>query len=263
MIITFLRSHRSTSTPAHGRGKSGSDAGARTNPTATLRRAADRGRKRGDRHQAEPITGSRTRPGRATTGRTRGSRRCATRADQAPHPPTRRVGPRRWIVAAYGSRSLERLDHPPSSLERGGPPLPFWPPTSGYFLAGFFAAAGLLRPSARPSWPGPSAWPSAGRRLLGPAAAALGRPGARRRAVRRAVRRPARWSRSSTVSPLRSDALVSPSVTYGPKRPSLTTIGLPDRGRRPISRSGAFGLALAPAALGLGQDQQRLVERDA
>ena len=48
---------------------------------------------------------------------------------------------------------------------------------------------------------------------------------------------------SSTVSPLRNEALYSPSVTYGPKRPSLTIIGLPVSGSGPMSRSGSFGAA--------------------
>src|SRR6476660_368948 len=42
----------------------------------------------------------------------------------------------------------------------------------------------------------------------------------------------------STSSPLRRLALVSPSVTYGPKRPSLMTIGLSVAGSAPNSRSG-------------------------
>ena len=64
----------------------------------------------------------------------------------------------------------------------------------------------------------------------------------------------------STASPLRNVAFVSPSVTYGPNRPSLTTIGLPETGSLPSSRSGA-GRGSA-AQLGLGVDRQRLVERD-
>ena len=51
----------------------------------------------------------------------------------------------------------------------------------------------------------------------------------------------------STVSPRRRLAFVSPSVTYGPKRPSLTTIGLPVAGSAPSSRSGGFA-APRPAA---------------
>src|SRR3954463_13201496 len=45
--------------------------------------------------------------------------------------------------------------------------------------------------------------------------------------------------RVSTESPVRSEALVSPSVTYGPKRPSFTTTGLPLPGSSPSSFSGA------------------------
>ena len=48
---------------------------------------------------------------------------------------------------------------------------------------------------------------------------------------------------SSTASPLRRLALVSPSVTYGPKRPSRTTTGLPVAGSSPSSRSGAAAAA--------------------
>ena len=42
----------------------------------------------------------------------------------------------------------------------------------------------------------------------------------------------------SIASSLRSEALVSPSVTYGPKRPSFTTIGLPETGSLPSCFSG-------------------------
>ena len=54
----------------------------------------------------------------------------------------------------------------------------------------------------------------------------------------------------STSSPLRSDALVSPSVTYGPNRPFLTTIGLPVPGSSPSSRSGGAAARARPRALG-------------
>src|SRR5690606_11190281 len=54
---------------------------------------------------------------------------------------------------------------------------------------------------------------------------------------------------SSTLSPERRVALVSPSVTYGPKRPSLTTTGFSLTGSVPSSFSG--GLAAArPRCLG-------------
>ena len=46
---------------------------------------------------------------------------------------------------------------------------------------------------------------------------------------------------SSSRSPRRSDAFVSPSVTYTPKRPSLATIGRPLTGSFPSSRNGGFG----------------------
>src|SRR6185312_7038017 len=55
----------------------------------------------------------------------------------------------------------------------------------------------------------------------------------------------------ATSSPLRSEALVSPSVTYGPNRPSLITIGLPVAGSLPSSRSGgAAAPRPRPRALG-------------
>src|SRR5438270_8968332 len=44
---------------------------------------------------------------------------------------------------------------------------------------------------------------------------------------------------SSTLSPLRRLALVSPSVTYGPNRPSRTVTVAPDAGSLPSSRSGS------------------------
>jgi len=50
----------------------------------------------------------------------------------------------------------------------------------------------------------------------------------------------------STASSLRSVAFVVPSVTYGPNRPSLTTIGLPETGSGPSSRNGAAALAPRP-----------------
>src|SRR6266699_3346707 len=46
-------------------------------------------------------------------------------------------------------------------------------------------------------------------------------------------------------SPLRSEAFVSPSVTYGPNRPSRSTIGCPLAGSSPSSRSGGAAAALA------------------
>ena len=56
---------------------------------------------------------------------------------------------------------------------------------------------------------------------------------------------------SSTLSPLRSEAFVSPSVTYGPNRPSLITIGLPVAGSSPSSRSGGVAAAVRrPRCLG-------------
>ena len=65
----------------------------------------------------------------------------------------------------------------------------------------------------------------------------------------------------SIVCPRRSDALVSPSVTYGPNRPSLMTSGFSVSGSTPISRSGGAG---GPALPGLrrGQQGQRLVQGD-
>ena len=52
-------------------------------------------------------------------------------------------------------------------------------------------------------------------------------------------------STSSTVSPRGIVALVSPSVTYGPKRPSLTRIGLPLTGSASNSSSALRGTACA------------------
>ena len=47
----------------------------------------------------------------------------------------------------------------------------------------------------------------------------------------------------SGLSPLRSEALVVPSVTYGPKRPSLTDIGLPETSLSPSIFSGGCAAA--------------------
>src|SRR5262245_50257134 len=47
-------------------------------------------------------------------------------------------------------------------------------------------------------------------------------------------------------SPRGTVALTSPSVTYGPKRPSLSTIGLPLTGSSPNSASGAAAARVAP-----------------
>ena len=54
----------------------------------------------------------------------------------------------------------------------------------------------------------------------------------------------------STSSPLRRLALVSPSVTYGPNRPSLMTIGLSVAGSLPSSRSGGAEAPCPPRRLG-------------
>src|SRR5699024_4371743 len=54
----------------------------------------------------------------------------------------------------------------------------------------------------------------------------------------------------STVSPLRREALVSPSVTYGPKRPSLTSICLPETSSTPSSRNALGAAACRPRRLG-------------
>src|SRR5262249_13964572 len=60
----------------------------------------------------------------------------------------------------------------------------------------------------------------------------------------------ARWTViESTSSPRRSEALVSPSVTYGPYRPSLITIGRLEDGSSPSSRSGGAA-ARRPRVLG-------------
>src|SRR5215468_10365166 len=81
-------------------------------------------------------------------------------------------------------------------------------------------------------------------------------PAARRRglagpAARRSARSStARWRvTASTVSLLRREALVSPSVTYGPKRPSLITMGRPS-GSSPSSRSGGAATRPRPRVLG-------------
>ncbi len=51
-------------------------------------------------------------------------------------------------------------------------------------------------------------------------------------------------------SPLRRLAFVSPSVTYGPKRPSLTTMGAPLTGSGPSSLSGGAGARWPRRVLG-------------
>ena len=56
---------------------------------------------------------------------------------------------------------------------------------------------------------------------------------------------------SSSRSPLPIDALVSPSVTYTPKRPSLATTGRWLTGSVPNSRSGPGGPAGAAALVHL------------
>ncbi len=50
----------------------------------------------------------------------------------------------------------------------------------------------------------------------------------------------------STESAVRRVAFVVPSVTYGPKRPSLTTTGAPLAGSVPSSRRGAAAAARPP-----------------
>src|SRR5258708_21805578 len=63
-----------------------------------------------------------------------------------------------------------------------------------------------------------------------------GRRGDGAAARRSASSSAARWSViESPASPLPSEALVSPSVTYSPNRPSLSPIGLPPAGCAPSS----------------------------
>ena len=66
---------------------------------------------------------------------------------------------------------------------------------------------------------------------------------------------------SSTVSPARRLAFVSPSVTYGPKRPSLSDDRLPAHRVVAELRERRRGGAAA-ALLRLGEQRERLVERD-
>ena len=73
---------------------------------------------------------------------------------------------------------------------------------------------------------------------------------ARARGAPPSARPRARSVSVSTVSPERRLAFVSPSVTYGPKRPFLTTIGLPLTGSAPSSRSGAAASARRPRCFG-------------
>ena len=94
------------------------------------------------------------------------------------------------------------------------------------FLAGAFFAGLLGRSSSRVRFTGPRA-----------------RRSASNSAARSSVI-------DSTSSPLRRLALVSPSVTYGPNRPSLITIGLPDAGSVPSSRSGGAEAPCPPRRLG-------------
>src|SRR5262249_40136796 len=94
-------------------------------------------------------------------------------------------------------------------------------------------------------------------------------PDRRRGAAGPAARRSAsssiaRWTViESTSSPRRSEALVSPSVTYGPYRPSVITLGRLAAGSSPRSRRGgaaAPGLGLVEQILGLGErDGEKLL----
>ena len=65
----------------------------------------------------------------------------------------------------------------------------------------------------------------------------------------------------SGSSPLRNDALVVPSVTYGPNRPDRTTTGADGLGV--VAELAQRRRRRAPAAPGLGlrEQRQRLVER--
>ena len=124
-------------------------------------------------------------------------------------------------------------------------PGPSWPPSSS------------RRPSSRP----PSSPASSWRGLL--------RRGLLRHLLRRAPRPPVGQQLGGPLDgdlldrvALAQGALVSPSVTYGPKRPSLTTIGLPETGSSPSSRSGGAAAARRPRSLGWAKSAERLVERD-
>ena len=107
----------------------------------------------------------------------------------------------------------------------------------------------LGRPSSSSSWrssSSPSSWPSSSASpvfFAGP----------------RAARSRSSSTASSRVSavgsiPLRTVALVVPSVTYGPKRPSSTRTRRTRIRVRPELGEGRLGL-LAPALLGLGEDR--------
>src|SRR5690606_26404257 len=110
----------------------------------------------------------------------------------------------------------------------GGDPCRTRPPGDGavpgahdlaadFFAAGFFAAVFLVA-------------------VLFFAAGARSRRSARSSCARSMVL-------SSTVPPVRGEALVSPWVTYGPNRPSLTTTGFFEFGSSPSSRSGGAAAA--------------------
>ena len=134
----------------------------------------------------------------------------------------------------------------PAGLLSGGRLLP-WP----LFLAGAFLAAAFFGGAFFAA-----AFFLAGGPLL---RRLLGRAGSLRFCSSSAARSMVIASGSSS---LRSEALVSPSVTYRPKRPSFNTTGFSRHGSAPSSRSGGVDGATS-AAFGLGEDRESLVERDA
>src|ERR1035441_10762026 len=98
--------------------------------------------------------------------------------------------------------------------------------------------------------PDPRAGPDRAPDLAAPLALRFGAGAAARRSASSSIARCGEMD--SMVSPLRSEALVSPSVTYGPKRPSRSTIGLPLAVSSPNSRSGGAAAARAARPRGFG-----------
>src|SRR6185437_3145837 len=108
---------------------------------------------------------------------------------------------------------------------------------AGAFLAAAFLVVAFL---ATPAF-------LAGAFLAPPALRLVDGPAARRSANSSAARS---MVMCSTSSPLRREALVVPSVTYGPNRPSRRTTGRPVSGSAPSSFSGAAGVPRPRRVLG-------------
>ena len=259
MIMFIRRSNRSATAPASGpRISAGSSDVSQTPPTArTVLRArpGQRGRERRERHQAQPIPQA-------------GQRR------RDPQPPERPDG--QHAAAPAGRRGSEV--HWRQGIGQRGSPAGLqaanvrqvratraagrWPGTALSLRSSGAAASPGLPPAVAPLPRRGSTgrWRRPVRVFRPPEACRRGAGGGPR--ARPAARGPLGVT-DSTASPLRSEALVSPSVTYGPEAALLDHDG-PAAGRvvTQFTQRRRGGRPAPAAGLGLREQLLRLVQGD-